>query len=471
VRASLVVVALVALAGCPRRTHAPPPRLTVDARGRVFDGAGVEVGFTDAAGQAFMGAARDGRPLPIDAARIGRLDGARPLYRLKPLTRGAHGLEPGDATVGALADGRAVLTLAGGRFAPMVAPPEGRRGRIELDAGDAWVSLRFATDADPVERARWVEPAHAAREIAERARELEAEAGRLPAPSRAAVERALPVMALISTVEGRFGDPATNPRDTAASLGIFQWAQARGRADDAGSSLERFFARLKTRALTRDPLARGAWRLAAGEGLDVRSDRLLLDGKRCSGGDVELRLKSAMGRAPLSTYQLIAALDWIADVRATVVRPGLYSRAHAWRDYSEADGGRTITLGTPRGPITLHAAAPATVGKWLASPRALAAAVNLGVNRPRFVESALWQALTPGGDATTRIAALLDDAAGQGRRARRARAALQAILWPAPPRDAPDGEALLEEFERRALGLYRAGDRERRARRLATELP
>src|SRR5579862_6401385 len=208
------MIAIVLLAGCPRRTRPPPPRLTMDARGRVFDGAGVEVGFTDAGGQSFIGVARDGRPVPLDAARIGRLDGARPLYRLKPLTRGARGLEPGDATLGALADGRAVLTLAGGRFAPIVAPPDGRRGRIELDAGDAWVSLRFATDADPVERARWVEPAHAARELADRARELDAEAARLPAASRAAVERALPVIALVSTVEGRFGDPATNPRDT-----------------------------------------------------------------------------------------------------------------------------------------------------------------------------------------------------------------------------------------------------------------
>jgi len=462
---------VVALAGCHHRTARPRPELRVDAAGRVLDGAGVEVGFTDAGGQAFAAVGRDGRPIAIARAQCGTLDRTQPLLRLRPLTRGAHGLEFGDATVAALGDGRAIVTLAGGRWQPLAPPPqaEGARSRVELDDGTLFVTSRFATDADPIERARWVEPAHSARELAERARELADEAALLPPKPRAAVERWLPVIALVSTVEGRFGDPASNPRDTAASVGIFQWATARGRKDDAGSSLARFFARLKARAAAKDALARAAWKACAAEGLDARGDRLLLDGKRASGAELERRLCGPMGSGALRSYQLVAAVDWIEQVRATVVRPGLWGKQHLWPDYAESDGGRTVTLGARGRTFTLRAARAATVGELLRSLPSTAAAVNLGVNRPRFVESALWQALTPSGDAVARVGALVDAMAAGGRRARRARAELAAIIWPTPRAGELDETQLVDEFKRRALGLYRPAERERRARRLATD--
>jgi hypothetical protein len=118
-----------------------------------------------------------------------------------------------------------------------------------------------------------------------------------------------------------------------------------------------------------------------------------------------------------------------------------------------------------------------TVGDFLHTPSALATAVSLGVNRPRYVETALWQAHTGLADVQDRVEQLLAKLGGPAEKGRwRAEdlnpesassyAELQALLWPAP--SSGDQAALELAFTERALALYRPQERERRARRLAT---
>jgi hypothetical protein len=461
-----LLVLVVALAACPRRraSHPPPAvKLTTDAAGRIFDGAGKQVGFTDRGGQAWVAVSRELMPIELGRARMGRLDGDAPILRL---ARGTA-LSPG-TLVGALDDGRTVLHYTDGHWQPLdAALPSRGRARIQLDDGESWITLRFAGDGDLGAAAHWVMPAHSPREVADRARELEDECAHLPPVARTRVIELLPVMAIISTVEGRFGDPAW-AGDIAASLGIFQWAMPRAGTGDTTWSLERFFARLKARAASGDKLARAAWRECTARGLDVRSGHVALHKKRVTGAALEAEMKDAMGAGALRTYQLVAARDWIDDVRQTVVRPGLFARQWLTVDYEEESGGRTITLG---GDVTVTARAPATVGAILRSPGALATAVNLGVNRPRYVESALWRALVPD-DAPARIARLAAALRGAppAAKARKLTAELQSLLWPAPRLDAADELLTTVAFIERALEIYKPGERERRARRLACTL-
>jgi hypothetical protein len=105
----------------------------------------------------------------------------------------------------------------------------------------------------------------------------------------------------------------------------------------------------------------------------------------------------------------------------------------------------------------------------------------LGVNRPHYVESALWQARTGARDRSDDVerwlAAILGPlvaAAPDQQRfgvsaltdetAQTAARALADLIWPAPATVAADA------FVAEALALYRPAEREKRARRLATDI-
>ncbi len=412
-------------------------------------------------------------PVPVVAPvvsprpSVGNIDG-------EPLFRGGDG---GSLVV---VDGGAVLQRSGAGWEP-VSPP-GRR--ISLDDGSYWVALGFTTDgASP--RSRWIAPAHPRSEIADRRRELALESVRLPPALAARVTPQLSLMALVSTLEGRFADPATHSDDTAASLGIFQWAMERRGQHAAGSTLGRFFSTLSRRARTSEPLFRQAWQQCAQLGLTVVGGDLLVHKRRLSGAELEAALREEMGRGALRTYQLVAALDWIEEVRGTVARPGPRSAKIIGHDYAEAERGHLITLGIGGHTIEVRPSLSYTIGDFLNGP-ALATAVSLGVNRPRFVEAALWQASVELSTVNARVDQLLarivaplpkdkqryraaDFSATLGDTvadAALAYAELQTLLWPRP--DGRDASALAGAFTERALALYRPEERERRARRLAT---
>jgi hypothetical protein len=241
----------------------------------------------------------------------------------------------------------------------------------------------------------------------------------------------------------------------------------------------RFFATLSRRASsTSEPLYRDAWQQCQKLGLSLKDGDLLVKKRRLSGGELEARLGGEMGRGALRTYQLVAAADWIDEVRGTVVRPGLRGAGAVGHDYAEAERGKMVTLKWGGRTLELRPEVVATVGDFFRSPQALATAVSLGVNRPRYVETALWQAHTGLVDVQERVEALLQKLAGPADSTRWKRqdltpesaapyAELQSILWPPLPASV-DEAALERDFTEHALALYRPRERERRARRLVT---
>lgn len=381
----------------------------------------------------------------VAPVKVGTLDGKAVLA------------ESADASVALLDDGSAVLGRGAGGWEPL--PASAREGGVlSLNDGRRFWGVRYP-DADGRADAHWVAPAHRREEVEKRLQELTAEAGKLPAGLAARVTPELPLIALVSATEGDFGDPATHPDDRAASLGIFQWAAERDTLHAAGSSLSRFFAELKKRALAKqDPLYVRAWKQCTRRGLDVRGGDFRLRKKRATPADVVAQLRDSFGEDALRTYQLVAALDWIAEVRATVIRPGHRGGALIGHGYAEAEAGKLVRFDVSGKPLRVRAENTTTVGEVLRTPSALATAVSLGVNRPHYVESALWQALSAS-DAGTRIVAAVE--AGRLDEARQ-------LLWPKP--EMRDERVLLAAFRARAIELYRPSDRERRARRLVTAL-
>jgi hypothetical protein len=364
-----------------------------------------------------------------------------------------------DALVASLDDGAAILErAAGGTWEPL--PPTAEREGLLLDIYDGrQLSAISYADADRPEQVRWIPPAHRREELDRRMRELGAEAKMLPPAIAGRAQPVLALIGLVSATEGGFSDPATHPDDRAASLGIFQWAAERDTLHAEGSSLSRFFVRLKRRAMAgEDPLYVRAWQQCTRRGFDVRAGELRLAKKRATPAQVVARLRETFGEGALRTYQLVAALDWIDEIRSTVIRPGHRGGSLLGHGYAEAESGRMVRFDVSGRALRIRAARVTTVGDVLRAPIALATVVSLGVNRPHYVESAMWQALVPT-DATARVAQALE-----GGRIDEVRG----LLWPGA--SALDERALLARFRARAIELYRPEDRERRARRLATAL-
>jgi hypothetical protein len=378
----------------------------------------------------------------ITRAHVGTLDGKPILWA------------PG-AGLATLADGTPILARASERWTPLDTAPG---NRIALDDGSWWASVRFGDGvAPPV--THWVTPAHTREELSRRLESITQEAARLPPSLSGRVQSLLPVIALVSATEGDFADRATHPADSMASIGIFQWAAERDTTRAAGSSLSRFFVTLKKRALAReDALFVAAWKQCTKLGFEVRGGNFRLRKKPATPAQVVERLGTALAEGALRTYQLIAAADWIDEVRQAVVRPSHRGGVLLGHGYAEAEAGRMVRFTVDERPFRLRAREVTTVGDLLRAPAALATAVSLGVNRPHYVEAALWQALAPT-DAPARVDALLASPSEE---------ALRTLLWPRPAQ--LDEDALLRAFRDRALELYRPNDRERRARRLVTAL-
>jgi hypothetical protein len=361
--------------------------------------------------------------------------------------------------VASLDDGTPVLQRgAGGIWEPLPATVEREGLLLVINDGRELSAIRYP-DIDGAAQVRWVAPAHRREELDRRMRELNLEADKLPPQIASRVRPMLALIGLVSATEGDFADPATHPDDRAASLGIFQWAAERDTLHAAGSSLSRFFVALKRRATANeDPLYVRAWKQCTRRGFDIRAGELRLAKKRATPAQVVSRLRETFGEGALRTYQLVAAFDWIDEIRSTVIRPGFRGGSLLGHGYAEAEAGKMVRFDIGGRAVRMRAAAVTTVGEVLRAPAALATAVSLGVNRPHYVESALWQTLAPA-DAQERVAQALE-----GGRLDEVRT----VIWPAA--NGVDERTLLSGFRARAIELYRPADRERRARRLATAL-
>jgi hypothetical protein len=379
-----------------------------------------------------------------------------------------------------------------------------------LDLGDTgfWALMAFHLKGETADTTRWV-PAKDG--VARDEARTEKDAEKLPDDLRTKFGDYLQTVTAVLSHEGNYGSqsPGTDPM---ASLGIFQWGVNKTGSQGSGSSLGTFFSTLKRRATearkaagTNPPtpeqkLYIDAWKQCTDAKLDVdASGRITLNGAVATGADVEDTMAGAAGPMAtdaLKTYQLVAAMDWIDAFRATVVRPGPSAAGKIGHGYSERGNGSDVTLTTKHGGITysfpLTAPTPtANVGDLLRSGKNTALAVTLGVNRPHYVEAALWLAVNTSADPSADAGALLEklvaaaEAQAPTPKKRKSRtvnaadvaaasadyAALQRVIWPAAPTlDAAAEEKLANEFKRRALLLYKASDARKfhRERRFAT---
>ena len=402
-------------------------------------------------------------------------------------------------------DGREVLN--GNGHEPLSPAELARRGvtvgdggRVEITGRGTWIWMPPLPGAGRADLGHWVQPERTADERRSRQAELDAEAKKLPAALQGDFTPSLlKQLAATAVVEGSFADKS-GAGDSSASVGILQWAQPRGAA--SSDSMARFFVHLKQRAddaeakapadrSDTDRLFISAWKQVTDAGLDVRAGKLTIkEGKTrrdATGGEAEGAIAAEMGRSSLRTYQLIAAKDWIDQIKGTVIVPGpegAYSLGLTARTYSDLNDGSVVVEGGPGKGHTLRIPQPAGiihVGDRLTSERGIAMALSLGVNRPNYVTFALWRALTTSSDPKADFQRLMDllwkglvkkqnkhdfdetDIKAAGLDATFGE--LQALLWPTGTMD----EAKLElEMKRLALSKYPKGDRGRRERRFAT---
>jgi hypothetical protein len=387
-----------------------------------------------------------------------------------------------------------------------------------LDLGETgfWALMDFHLRDEAKDTTRWV----AAKEgFAKQEQKTEKDAEKLPDDLRTKFADYLETVTSVLSHEGSYGSRSPG-HDVMASLGIFQWGVNKSGAQGSGSSLGMFFSDLKRRAAAVKPAAGAkatkeqqlyidAWEQCTKAGLDVdNAGRITLGGNVATGQEIEDKMagdSGPMATDALKTYQLVAAMDWIDAFRGKVVRPGPSAASKIGHEYSERGDGSDVTLQTVSGGIIytfpLKAPTPtATVGDLLRSGKNTALAVTLGVNRPHYVEAALWLAVSTRADPKADTAALLArlvaaveaaeppppvpppkkpkkkpknqtiDAADVAT-AKADYEALQRLVWPAAPALTPAAEEkLANEFKRRALLLYKPSDARKydRERRFAT---
>lgn len=558
--ARYLAAAAIARRPGPRRPPPPPQAFSVNDDGAIgveADGESKRVGTQGADGAWVAVDEGGGRAVPLDDAIIGsvapapgRPDSAVIRARKATVTKKAGAAPDADPVaanataadvklagaqqgliydIGTARFGAALLTRAGrGAWSAIDFPklPDGVRGaltsvpeaRLSLTDGSFWSLMSFHLADERADTTRWVP---AKKEVKDRRKGLESDAEKLPDDLKKRFGEYLGVVTAVMTHEGTYSSrsPGTDPM---ASIGIFQWGMSKAGAQGAGSSLGVFFKDLKRRAEAAAPkpgetatpeqkLYIDAWKQCRDAGLDVdASGTVTLNGRATTGKDVEDKMAGAggaMNQGALKTYQLVAAMDWIAKFRETMVRPGPSGAGRIGHEYSERGSGTSVTLKKAAGGTTYTFAldAPdltANVGDMLASGKSTAVAVTLGVNRPHYVEAALWLAMGSGADPKTEAGALLDkliaastaaepEPAAGARRPRRPRtkkltaadvaalgpdavkdfAALQRLLWPEPKEMGDEEEQkLVAEFKKRALTLYKASDARRfhRERRFAT---
>lgn len=269
------------------------------------------------------------------------------------------------------------------------------------------------------------------------------------------------------------------PKDTSGetgSLGVF-FSKLRERAQAAS-------ARPEPARTAEDKLYVAAWEQCTKHGIDLQGQKIQLNGAAATGRMVEDEMHAEMSKGALRTYQLIAVRDWIEVFRSTVVRPGPSASSWIKNGYLEQNSrGTKVKLRQGTSAFVLEATAHATVGELLSSEQALAYAVMLGVNRPHYVEGALWKAACseaePGAKCTellTQLEALLTahadgakkpatrtftaaDIEAAGEEVKAVYAQLQALIWPTGGTLSAEALASLPAgFKASAMQLYAPGD-------------
>ena len=499
---------------------------------RAADGSTV-IGFRDVQGTAFV--TPDGKSPGPDIGTLLTPDGKKTtLVALHEVTlaaaSGATTFSPKKHghTVGVIGGGphldevvmRSGTPVDPGAMPKSVAPSVTVGARISLqgDGTSIWRLVNFPSRDRSTITPTWVQSNHDRQEFAVRRDEIEKEVKNLPADLAKTVEDDVDVMAMVSIIEGPWSGKSPS-WDVEASLGVFQWGAEKKTKATTSSSLGGFYKTLedrstaasKTAAKDRSPTDQfyvDTWKQVTDAGLSIAGGTLQIGGKDATGGEVETALEGPMGTGKLRAYQLVAAKDWLDDLRAKTVRPMTYGAKLLHAGFSAAgptikDGDRSVRIDAP--------AWAATVGAVCTSKKALALMANLLVNRPAWVNTVVWRALAPD-DVSTQASGLVtkltaaQDAAEQaaasaaatasppstrGKKKPEAKAkakakatiteanaadaqaykALQELVFPRASR-APAQNALYERLMTIALEMYRIENTkptaEERARRLVT---
>jgi hypothetical protein len=287
--------------------------------------------------------------------------------------------------------------------------------RISLHSGrtTVWRLIDFPSKDRRTSTTTWVQSNHDRKEFEDRRDEVRKELANLPSDEAKSVEDDLDIIAMVSIIEGPWRSKSPS-WDKMASLGVFQWGATKKTIAKTNSSLGVFYKTLEGRAAAASKTAKAdrtetdqfyidAWTEATNAGLSISDGKLQIAGKDATGGEVESALATPMGTGKLRAYQLIAAKDWLDDLRVETARPMSYGATLLHPGFSAKgpaikEGDRKIVIGRPTWATT--------VGDVCTSKKALALMANLLVNRPAWVNTVLWRALAPS-DASTKTAALV----------------------------------------------------------------
>ena len=432
---------------------------TIDADDTIrTEDAARAVGFRDADGNAFV--TPGGKP--ASDARLGRLETPDGTVNVVVALEEAVVAETDGVTrftpkkkgrsLGVLwASARLdAVVIRGGHPVPLADMPAAVRDKVKLGTRISlegrrttiWRLVEFPSKDRKTLTPTWVQSNHDRKEFETRRSDIRKEIANLPSDLAKGVEDDLDVMAMISIIEGPWRSKSPS-WDKMASLGVFQWGATKATVAKTSSSLGKFYVDLQARAdagtkkaesdrTSTDRFYIDAWKEAADAGLSIAGGKLRIGGTDATGGEVETALATPMGSGKLRAYQLQAAKDWLDDLRAKTARPMTYGATMLHPGYSARgptikSGARTIKLNTPSWATT--------VGQVCTSKKALALMANLLVNRPAWVHTIVWRALTPK-DTQAKAAELVDKlvAAQDAADGAAATAAADAAAAASPPR-------------------------------------
>jgi hypothetical protein len=438
----------------------PPPKpidIDVDdTAGTIKSTAGDQIGFkTGDTWYATPGAAAP------SAARLGELEtssGKLEILKVRKskVTVGADGSETmtqegGDS--GAVLGATPALVMAGKSPVAISKLPDALKtavpanARITLDDGKVWLAVTFPDGTG----LNWVYSKHSKKEFAGRKKLMEDAIATLPEGLKTKITPELDFMAMISTLEGTFssrsesfwtphckhtshgakGWTGTRTRnkadadkevaehekankdhdadvsfsgDSAASLGIHQWAMPKHTAG-AGGSLVEFFKTLQSRAskaeakkaadrTEEEAIYVEAWGQCTTAGLKIVDGKLQINGKEATGLEVEDALAAPMATGGLRSYQVIMIAEELEELWAKPVVPGMFGSHLIGNKYTATRETKDATFPTDKYTIKLDAPAKvATIGDVCTDDRMKMAVANIFPNRPGWMGALVWRSL------------------------------------------------------------------------------
>ncbi len=442
----------------------PPPKpidIDVDdGAGTIKSAAGDLVGFKTADGAWY---ATPGAAAP-SAAKLGELEtssGKLEILKVRKskVTVGADGSETmtqEGSDSGAVLGATPALVMAGKSPVEIAKLPDALKkavpanARIMLDDGKVWLAVTFPDGTG----LHWVYSKHSKKEYAGRKKLMEDAIATLPEGLKTKITPELDFMAMISTLEGTFssrsesfwtphckheshgkkGWTGTRTRtkadadkevaehekankdhdadvsfsgDSAASLGIHQWAMPKHTAG-AGGSLVEFFKTLQSRAKAAEAKKAAdrteeeaiyveAWGQCTTAGLTIAGGKLQIGGKDATGLEVEDALAAPMATGGLRKYQVIMIAEELEELWAKPVAPGMFGSHLIGNKYTATRETKDATFPTDKYTIKLAAPAKvATIGEVCTDDRMKMAVANIFPNRPGWMGALVWRSLISG---------------------------------------------------------------------------